>query len=212
MVLSDRNVILTACCCRTGYLVGWMQTTKDNRWWLFAFTHWNWKAAVITAIFRGAPPAWLHWPNVHPSARPALQCRFEMAYVLLTAGIFSAWQRAGAWPQVPAFRLARRCCHRPCHFIRCGCACTQMMLDHINAHTLGLSALAFSLVSAMFHWHVMQNGVMLVGEESRSLSSDLRELPRLLLSFVAMPIRWSRHLFAVNPNRNSRRERPRVAA
>ena len=57
----------------------------------------------------------------------------------------------------------------------------------------------FTLVSAMFHWHIMTNGVMLVGEESRSLSSDFKQMPGLVVSFVAAPVRWSRSLFTANP-------------
>jgi hypothetical protein len=73
------------------------------------------------------------------------------------------------------------------------------LLDHVNAHALGIGALAFTLVSAMFHWHAMQNGVMLVGEQSRSLLSDFRQIPGLLLSFISTPVRWSRDLFTASP-------------
>jgi hypothetical protein len=186
-----------------------MQTTKDNRWWLFAFTHWNWKAAVITAIFPGAA-CMAALPNVHPSARQHFSV-VEMVYVLLTAGIFSAWQQQALGLRSRHFAWLVVVVIVPVTSLGAD-ALAHMMLDHINAHTLGLSALAFSLVSAMFHWHVMQNGVMLVGEESRSLSSDLRQLPRLLLSFVAMPIRWSRDLFAVNPIETAEESDLEVAA
>jgi hypothetical protein len=173
-----------------------MKTTRDNRSWLFAFTHWNWKAAVITAIFRGAA-CMAALPHVHPHARQHFSF-VEMAYVLLTAGIFSAWQQQALGIMPRYFSWLVVVVMVPLTSLGID-ALAHMLLDHISSHALGWSALAFTLVSAMFHWHVMQNGVMLVGEQSRSLPSDIRQLPGLLLSFAAAPIRWLRELFAANP-------------
>ncbi len=78
-------------------------------------------------------------------------------------------------------------------------ALAHLLLDHVNAHALGIGALIFTLISAMFHWHVMENGALLVGEQSRPLSSDLRQLPGLLLSFVMAPVLWFRQSLAANP-------------
>lgn len=173
-----------------------MQTTRDNRPWLFAFTHWNWKAAVITAIFRGvACMAALR--HVHPHARQHFSV-VEMVYVLLTAGIFSAWQQQALGIRNRYFSWLVVVVIVPLTSLGAD-ALAHILLDHINAQALGWSALAFTLASAMFHWHVMQNGVMLVGEQSRSLSSDISQLPGLLLSFVATPIRWLHELVSANP-------------
>ena len=38
----------------------------------------------------------------------------------------------------------------------------------------------------MFHWHMLQNGVMLVGKDSGSLIGDLKQLPKLVLSFFTV--------------------------
>lgn len=50
----------------------------------------------------------------------------------------------------------------------------------------------------MFHWHLMENGAMLVGEKSGSLASDMRQLPGLALSFVLAPVRWLRKSLATS--------------
>lgn len=179
-----------------GYFIGGMGITRDNRSWLFAFTHWNWKAALITAIFRGSA-CMLALQHAHPQAREHFSL-VEMTYVLLTAGIFSAWQQQAlaikrrylAWLVVviivPLSSLAVD-------------AAAHSLLDHVNAHALGIGALIFTLVSAMFHWHLMQRGVMLVGEQSRSFLSDIKQIPALLLSFVTSPVSWLRDLFSANP-------------
>jgi hypothetical protein len=53
---------------------------------------------------------------------------------------------------------------------------------------LGIGALIVTVVSAMFHWHVMCNGALLVGRKSRPFREDMQQMPRLLLSFVTEPV------------------------
>jgi hypothetical protein len=112
----------------------------------------------------------------------------EAAYVLLTAGIFSAWQQQAldvkprklAWSiTVLAIPLGSLATDSALH----------LWLDHGNMRALGIGALIATLVSAMFHWHVMQNGAMLVGENSRSFADDMKQMPRLVATFVWEPIR-----------------------
>lgn len=47
----------------------------------------------------------------------------------------------------------------------------------------------FATVSALFHLHVMRDGVFLAGQ-GRSLAYDFRRIPRLLAGFVLKPIAW----------------------
>ena len=173
-----------------------MATTKDNRSWLFALTHWNWKAALITACFRGAA-CMAALRHVHPHARQHFSV-VEMAYVLLTAGLFSAWQQQALEIKPRYFAWLIVVVVVPLTSLGAD-AFTHSLLDHVNAHALGIGALIFTLVSAMFHWHVMTNGAMLVGEQSRSLSTHFKQMPGLLISFVTAPLRWSRNLLAANP-------------
>lgn len=177
------------------YFIGSMQPIRDNRAWLFAFTHWNWKAALITALFRGAA-CMAALRDVHPHARQHFSA-VEMAYVLLTAGIFSAWQQQalGIKPLYRAWLIVVVIV--PLTSLGAD-GLAHSLLDHVNAHALGIGALIFTLVSAMFHWHLMENGAMLVGEESRSFASDMRLLPRLALSFVTAPVPWLRKSLATS--------------
>jgi hypothetical protein len=154
--------------------------------WLFPLTHWNWKAALITAICRaGACMAALWHSPLH--AREHFGA-VEAAYVLLTAGIFSAWQQQAldvkprrlAWAVVVlAIPLGSLAADSALH----------LWLDHGNMRALGIGGLIATLISAMFHWHVMQNGAMLVGESSRSFVDDLKQMPRLVATFVWDPVR-----------------------
>lgn len=154
--------------------------------WLFPLTHWNWKAALITAVCRaGACMAALwHSPLYAREHFGAV----EAAYVLLTAGVFSAWQQQAldvkprklAWAivvlAIPLGSLA-------------GDSALHLWLDHGNMRALGIGALIITVVSAMFHWHIMQNGAMLVGRNSRSFTDDMKRMPHLTASFICEPIR-----------------------
>jgi hypothetical protein len=116
----------------------------------------------------------------------------EAAYVMLTAGIFSAWQQQSlnvrprklAWSiTVLAIPLGSLALDSGLH----------LWLDHGNMRALGISALIATLLSAMFHWHVMQNGAMLVGENGGSFLDDMKRMPRLIVTFVWDPIRAILH-------------------
>jgi len=112
----------------------------------------------------------------------------EAAYVLATAGIFSAWQQQAldikprrlAWLivvlVVPLGSLAAD-------------SALHLWLDSGNMRALGIGALAGTLISSMFHWHVIRNGAMLIGDSGRPFFDDLRELPRLAVTFVMDPLR-----------------------
>jgi hypothetical protein len=52
---------------------------------------------------------------------------------------------------------------------------------------------AFTLISALFHLHVMRRGVFLTGVAGRTLADDFRRIPGLLLEIAAaLPQRWAR--------------------
>jgi hypothetical protein len=50
-----------------------------------------------------------------------------------------------------------------------------------------LAVSIFAALSALFHLHVMRNGVFLTGT-GRSLFDDFRRMPRLIAEFVVRPI------------------------
>jgi len=161
---------------------------RNRRQWdalLFPLTHWNWKAALLTAIFRAvACMVALCHATMH--AREHFGA-VEAAYVLATAGIFSAWQqqaldikpRRVAWfVVVLAIPLGSLAADSALH----------LWLDTGNMRSLGVAAVVATVFSAMFHWHALQNGAMRVGADSRSFLHDMRQMPRLAVTFVANPV------------------------
>ena len=163
-----------------------MRHTSRSDGWLFPLTHWNWKAALITAICRaaGCMAALWHSP-LH--AREHFGA-VEAIYVLLTVGIFSAWQQQALDVKPRRLAWAIVVLAIPLGSLAADCA-LHLWLDNGNMRALGMGALIVTVISAMFHWHVMQNGAMLVGENSSSLIGDMKAMPRLIATFVRYPVR-----------------------
>lgn len=155
--------------------------------WLFPLTHWNWKVALMTAVLRGlACVAALRHMEVH--ARNHFGA-VEAAFVLVTCGAFSALQQQSlsirselmAWFScVVVVPLTSLSCDAGLHF----------WLDGRQTRQLGVPALIFTVLSATFHWHMIRNGALLVGEEAHSLSTDLKRIPRLTATYFASPALW----------------------
>lgn len=155
--------------------------------WLFPFTHWNWKVAMLTAVLRGLVcMAALRHMDVHARRHFGL---VEAAFVLLTCGFFSALQQqslmltreALAWLScVVVVPLTSLACDAGLHF----------WLDGRDTCRLGVAALVFTVVSATLHWHMIRNGALLVGDEAHTLQTDLKRIPKLVGTYFAGPVVW----------------------
>jgi hypothetical protein len=158
---------------------------QKARPWLFALTHWNWKVALMTAVLRGSACV-LALRHMEHHARNHFGV-VEAAFVMLTCGFFSALQQQSL--QIRSERLAWLTCVVVIPLTSLSCdAGLHFWLDGRDTRQLGPVALIFTLVSAPFHWHIIRNGALLVGEESHSFFTDLKRIPRLTLSYGALPL------------------------
>ena len=155
--------------------------------WLFPLTHWNWKVALLTAVLRGLACVAALW-HMERHARDHFGM-VEAAFVLVTCGFFSALQQQSlelrtelvAWLAcVVVVPLTSLSCDAALHF----------WLDGRQTRQLGVAGLVFTIVSATFHWHMIRNGALLVGEESHSLATDLKRIPKLVGTYFARPLVW----------------------
>ncbi len=110
----------------------------------------------------------------------------EIAYVTLTAGIYAGLQQQ-------ALNLRSRLLGNVT--VAFGVPVLAQALDWA-AHRLAgaaspsratVAVCIFAIISALFHLHVMRNGVFLTGGQGHSLAGDFRRIPRLLAGFVAKP-------------------------
>jgi hypothetical protein len=158
---------------------------RQDSGWFFAVTHWNWKVAMMTAVLRGSACV-LALRHMEHHARNHFGA-VEAAFVLLTSGFFSALQQQSL--HIRSERLAWFTCVVVIPLTSLSCdAGLHFWLDGRDTRQLGLAALAFTLVSATFHWHIIRNGALLVGEESHSFFTDLKRIPRLTLSYCIVPV------------------------
>ena len=149
-----------------------------------AFSCWNWKCALLSATARSLVyVAAMARTGLHGSLAVVL---VEVAYVTLTAGVFAGMQqRALALRSQPLGNL----------IVVIGVPALAQALDWVVHHITGAAATGratlavclFAVISALFHLHVMRNGVFLTGQ-GRSLSDDFRRIPRLIAGFILKPI------------------------
>lgn len=147
------------------------------------FTCWNWKCALLSAVARSLVylAALVHSGRTDGRAIILV----EMAYVALTAGIYAALQQRAL--ELRARKLGNL-------IVAFGVPCMAQVLDWTAHRLSGAAAPAratvavciFAAVSALFHLHVMRNGVFLTGQ-GRSLGNDFRRIPRLAAGFVWRP-------------------------
>jgi hypothetical protein len=147
---------------------------------------WNWKAAVLSGAIRGTI---FFTTNLTVSSRAAIDALLvDLAFRLPLAGLYAAVTQA--------FRSAEPAW---------AASLAAMVLVPLAAHTIeftvhwmaGTPALAFSVtvsvafsaLSTLFNLFAMRRGVLVVGDRSRSLNQDLRQLPAICLEFVlALPV------------------------
>ena len=152
---------------------------------LFPLTHWNWKVALLTAMLRGLACVWaLRHVELHKRQHFGM---VEAAFVLLTCGSFSALQQQSL--RIRREILAWFCCVIAVPLTSLGCdAALHFWLDGHDTRQLGVAGLVFTLVSATFHWHMIRNGALLVGDEAHTLATDLKRIPKLVGLYFALPV------------------------
>ncbi len=160
--------------------------------WLFALIHWNWKVALMTAVLRGSACV-LALRHMEHHARNHFGL-VEAAFVLLTCGFFSALQQQSL--AIPAEWLAWFTCVIVIPLTSLGIdGGLHFWLDGRDTRQLGLAGLIFTVVSATFHWHIIRNGALLIGDESHTFATDLKRIPRLAISYFTDPAvtvaRWT---------------------
>jgi len=161
---------------------------QRKRWTLIlahACACWNWKCALLSAAARSLV-------YLAAMARSGSHGRLaivavEMAYVTLTAGIYAGMQQRALG--LRSRRLGNL-------VIAVGVPGLAQLLDWLAHRAVGPAAPSkaifavciFTLISALFHLHVMRRGVFLTGHAGRTLIDDFRRMPRLILGFVLRPI------------------------
>ena len=149
---------------------------------LQALSCWNWKCALLSATVRSLVYlAALAHDRLHSG--PAIVA-VEIAYVSATAGLYAGLQQRA---------LAVRSRLLGNLLIVVGVPGLSQLLDWLMHRAVGPAAppralvavCVFTLISALFHLHVMRRGVFLTGPAGRTLGDDFRRMPRMIVGFLA---------------------------
>jgi hypothetical protein len=144
---------------------------------------WNWKCALLSATARSL--VYLAAMARHGAHGRQAVVLVEIAYVTLTAGLYAGMQQRALGLRSRLLGNAIIVLGVP------GLAQALDWLAHraVDATPPARATLAVSLfaaLSALFHLHVMRNGVFLTGR-GRSILDDFRRMPRMVAGFVLRP-------------------------
>jgi hypothetical protein len=143
---------------------------------------WNWKSALLSSAFRAQIFFVANLGAGLDAARAAMLTEF--VFRALTAGFYGALTQnfRHATPRWLATVTALILLPVATHSI-------ELLVHWLRgterlAASIALSAL-FTVISTLFNLFAMRHGVLIVGEGRGTLLSDLRQMPRLIVLFVA---------------------------
>jgi hypothetical protein len=151
--------------------------------WKTLVVDWNWKAALLSALFRGI----LFLIVALPRGPGAMRLVWiELAFRILVGGFWGSLLQAfrGARPAWLAGLLAAMLLPAAVHTLE------YLALQAGHATHIGAGmvvSVAVSVGSLLLNWFLMRKGMLITGEGADSLGADLRRLPRLLAAFFLAP-------------------------
>ncbi|MBO0722721.1 MAG: hypothetical protein J2P41_17995 [Blastocatellia bacterium] len=149
--------------------------------------HWNWKAAVMSALFRGIL---FFVTTAGAGLKAALSAMtIESAFYISTAGFYGAITQAfrrahPAWAAMLTVMFLQPIINHSLEFTLHWIGGTEKLARSIVA------SICFSILSAVFNLFAMKRGALIVGEERQSLFADLRRMPSIIFDFIIVIPRW----------------------
>lgn len=157
--------------------------------WEVFIKGWNWKAALLSALFRGVAFALPLAGVMRGGLRSVcIEMGFRLAFGGFWGSLLQAFRRAQpAWLAAFAVAVVLPALAHGLEFsaLRAGHA------THI--FTAMTVSVAMSIGSLLFNLGLMRRGLLITGRESAPLRSDLRRIPAAL---AAMSLAFSRNLLA----------------
>jgi len=151
--------------------------------WKTFVVDWNWKAALLSALFRGLLFLFVAVPHGPGALRLVW---IELAFRMLIGGFWGSLLQAfrGARPAWLAGLLAAVLLPASAHVLE------YLALQAGHATHIGAGmvvSIGVSVGSLLLNWFLMRRGMLVTGDGADSLGADLRRLPRLLAAFFLAP-------------------------
>jgi hypothetical protein len=147
------------------------------------FRRWNWKAAATSVVMRGGI---FFTANLSAGLDAALAVLLtEFVFRTLTSGfygaILQAFRRAEpAWAAALTTTILLPAANHVTEFLIHRVRGTPKLAASI------IASVCFTVVSTLFNLYAMRQGALVVGEGSHSLWHDMKQMPRLVVSFVVL--------------------------
>jgi len=153
-----------------------------NPWRTFV-VDWNWKAALLSALFRGILFLFVAAPRGSGALRLVW---IEVAFRMIVGGFWGSLLQAfrGARPAWLAGLLAALLLPAAAHSLE------YLALQAGHATHIGAGmvvSIVVSMGSLLLNWFLMRKGMLVTGVGADSLGADLRRLPRLLAALFLAP-------------------------
>jgi hypothetical protein len=157
--------------------------------------HWNWKAAVLSALLRSPIffTAYLYQKQGLAIALGAMGAQFFFRTLFggVNGAIIQAFRKVEpAWHAVLTVPLVLAAFSHLIEFV------VQTAYDSLTGtHGKGkaiLVSVMVSIVSAVFNLFAMRRGALIVKDETRqSFGRDLIRMPWLIFEFISFPLIWT---------------------
>jgi hypothetical protein len=171
-------------------LVDLFRNPRKSLW-----NQWNWKSALFSSAIRAIL---FFFSNLKSGMHAAVGAMLaEFIYRAITAGFYGAitqkFRRAEPeWlAAIVATVLVPICSHSIELTI-------HMLRGTPNLKTSLIVSVIFTIISTLFNLYSMRRGALIVGENAGSVATDLKNIPGLIVGFVASGPRF---LFGVITNR-----------
>jgi len=150
----------------------------------FLFDSWNWKAAVLSVLYRA--PVFIISTERHGLQTMVTAGIVESIFRIVITGVDASITQAVKWAE-PQWMVAIVVLAA----IPGGTVALEAVFHWLAATPnlrAGLTAsIVLSVFSSAFNWFSMRSGALLVGRESSSFATDLACMPTLIGRFVASP-------------------------
>jgi hypothetical protein len=154
-----------------------------RRPWQTFVVDWNWKAALLSALFRGV----LFLAVALPRGPGALRLVWiELIFRALVGGCWGSLLQAfrGARPAWLSGLLAAVLLPAAAHALEY----LALRAGHATHIAAGMVvSIVVSVGSLLLNWFLMRKGMLITGAGAESLGADLRRLPRVLAAFFLAP-------------------------
>jgi hypothetical protein len=149
----------------------------------YLIRRWNWKAAVTSAVIRGSI---FFTANLSAGLDAAFGVLLtEFVFRTVTSGsygsVIQAFRHAEpAWAAALTTTIVLPVCNHTLEFLVHWARGTPMLGRSIAA------SVVFTVIATLFNLHIMRKGALVVGDGAKPLWQDLKDMPSLLVSFIAV--------------------------